>query len=245
MKSKVILVEGITDAYLLAELFKSCKHYKEIKSGESEIKALPDYKKLEHCEYLKSSNDETLLIFACGSSSRFYQCYRTYFEVNAKAGKISRLAIITDSDKNTKDKIEKDITNSFESTLSFESSWKSNVVTSNEFGVSQTFNVDSLLLVIPPNSPGILEDAILDSIEENGGDSGIVIKEAKEFVTTLKTKQAKYLVTERIQKKANLAVSFGIFEPTHTFQREEAFFKSIHWAKYKNLVRVFDDILNI
>ena len=246
MSAKVIMVEGVTDAFLLSRLFIDVANYSPATLERCAIHANPDLSRCEGVEYLLSPHRETLLIFACGTCSRFHGCYEKYFKTNALNGKISRLAIVRDADKKTQRQLESDINNAFENRLIFNHcSWRANQLVSNEFGLDERHEMETYLKIIPSTKKGVLEDALLDAIKLRGKDDKIVVELSECHVRKLKQEQNKYIKTERMERKAVLSTAFAAFEPSHAFQKTESFFKSIRWKNFPKVVELFDDMLKI
>lgn len=246
--AKVILVEGISDAVLLSELLVATKKYKIVHADEGEIRPKPDPKKNEMSITMHDPKQKTLIVFACGSCTRFAKCYNDYFEYDATSGKIERIAILRDADENTAEQLKQNLTNSFKHKLSFEiGKWTQNTLIEVEFGTRKEQIVESLLVIVPSNSKGILETALLNAIAENnsGKDESIVAKESIAFAQHLKKSQNKYLQTNREEKKAALGFTICAFNPDHGYQTLKPFFKSVRWSRFPNIASIFSMLLDI
>lgn len=244
--AKVILTEGISDAALLSRLFVTVKNYSRIHEDRGSISAFPKSEKGEWRETLQSPSpsSETLLIFACGSCGNFFSCYKSYFEYNASQGKISRLAILRDSDANLPSKTAADLNHAFQGSIAFElRQWKKCEVKSPDYpGISS--EIETYLMIIPASQQGILEDSLVSIIEQGNAEQKQLVKETRSFLGNIRN-QGKFLQKNRLLKKSTLGTLLSIMDPDRSIHTIESVYSQIRWEKFTKLKSIFDDLLNI
>lgn len=98
--------------------------------------------------------------------------------------------------------------------------------------------IETLLLVIPAEHQGALENVMLDAISEDPYDRNIVDK-CTEFVGNLRPEADRYIATDRLQLKANLSTVWAIQSPEKAFDFIDAQIKSVQWEKYETLGQCF------
>ena len=98
--------------------------------------------------------------------------------------------------------------------------------------------IETLLLIIPVEHQGALENVMLDAISEDAYDRNIVDKCAA-FVEGIRPEAGRYIATDRLQLKANLSTVWAIRSPEKAFDFIDAQIKSVQWEKYETLNQWF------
>ena len=108
------------------------------------------------------------------------------------------------------------------------------------FGMEKT--VQLLMVVIPKEHLGALENVMLSAISEDPYDKNIVDKTAV-FVQQMRMEADKYISTERLQLKAHLGVTWAVQFPEKVFSMIDEQINSVRWEEYDTLKECFG-ILN-
>ena len=98
--------------------------------------------------------------------------------------------------------------------------------------------VQTLLLVIPQEQEGALENVMLSAIAENPYDSNIV-EEAGAFVQQMRQEASNYISSDRLQLKAHLGVTWAIQFPEKVFSLIDEQINSVRWEEYEVLEECF------
>ena len=237
--NRLILCEGKTDAILLGYyLMKTDGWALERKPPSGlDIKA---QEQNENVVWYKKGN-EKLMICAVGGKDNFGQFFSRYIQrpiFNASNGDpFPRIALITDRDDRNIEEIERDIAEQlspfFDGTKNRE--WIINRYL-DSFGMEK--EIKTLLLVIPAEHQGALENVMLDAISEDPYDQNIVDK-CTSFVAAIRPEANRYIATDRLQLKANLSTVWAIQSPEKAFDFIDAQIKSVQWEKYETLNQCF------
>ena len=110
----------------------------------------------------------------------------------------------------------------------------------NAFGIKK--NLRLLLVIIPREHAGALENIMLSAISEDPYDRNIVDKTAS-FVQQIRRGADKYISTERLQLKAHLGVTWAVQFPEKVFSTIDEQINSVRWEEYETLEKCFG-ILN-
>lgn len=110
----------------------------------------------------------------------------------------------------------------------------------NAFGIKK--NLRLLLVIIPREHAGALENIMLSAISEDPYDRNIVDKTAS-FVQQIRREADKYISTERLQLKAHLGVTWAVQFPEKVFSTIDEQINSVRWEEYETLEKCFG-ILN-
>ena len=126
-----------------------------------------------------------------------------------------KIVIITDRDDRAEDEI---CTSLLEDTSHFfqnikNRQWCKNIY-QNDFRMQKELQL--LLLIIPTEHAGALENVMLDAIAEDAYDKNIVDK-TEVFVKQMRKEAAKYISSNRLQLKAHLGVTWAIQYPKKVF----------------------------
>lgn len=237
--NRLILCEGKTDAILLGYYLMKTdawEHERKPPSG-LDIKA---QEQNENVAWYKKGN-EKLMICVVGGKDNFGQFFSRYIQrpiLNAGNGDpFPRIVLITDRDDRDIVEIERDVTEQlspfFAGTKNRE--WITNRYL-DSFGMEK--EIETLLVVIPTEHQGALENVMLDAISEDAYDKNIVDKCAA-FVEGIRPEAGRYIATDRLQLKAKLSTVWAIQSPEKTFDFIDEQIKSVQWEKYETLNQCF------
>lgn len=243
---RIILCEGETDATLLG-------YYLNSTAGWSYSKR-PQYLNLQFSlqdnkcvlPYVNEQGEE-LFICGVGGKDGFRSFFETYlYNLIIKSHREERefrIAVVTDRDKADIYKIEKDIAEQFSAIQCkvLNDCWTRNVFV-NSF--EQRCLADFLLVVIPKEKAGALENLLMDSLSENEYDANVVEK-CKGFVVESIEEIDKYVSTERLIIKAQLGVALSIMNPERIFSLFDEYIKSVPWEHSRVLKECFEKIIEI
>ena len=243
--NRLILCEGKTDAILLGYYLMKTDGWALEKKPPSglDIKA---QERNENVVWYKKGN-EKLMICAVGGKDNFGQFFSRYIQrpiLNASNGDpFPRIALVTDRDDRDIVEIERNV---IEQLSSFFAGIKNREWITNRyldsFGMEKQLEV--LLLVIPVEHQGALENVMLDVISEDAYDKNIVDKCAA-FVEGIRPEADRYIATERLQLKAKLSTVWAIQSPEKAFDFIDAQIKSVQWEKYETLNQCFGMLKDI
>lgn len=238
--NKLILCEGKTDAILLSYYLGKIADWKFVKKGPSGL-AIQQSNNNESISWYKKDNDY-LLICGVGGKDNFGNFFneRIKFPL-VTTNAFEKIVIITDRD----DREISDICTSLLDDMSKffkyiqERVWCNNLY-QDAFGIEKI--VQLLLVVIPKEHLGALENVMLSAISENPYDKNIVDRTAV-FIQQMRTEADKYISTERLQLKAHLGVTWAIQFPEKVFSMIDEQIKNVRWEEYETLKECFG-ILN-
>ena len=237
--NRLILCEGKTDAILLGYYLMKTDGWELERKPPSGL-AIKAQEQNENVAWYKKG-DERLMICAVGGKDNFERFFSRDIQraiLNASNGDpFPRIALITDRDDRNIEEIEKDIAQKlspfFAGTQNRE--WVTNRYL-DSFGMEK--QIETLLLIIPVEHQGALENVMLDAISEDPYDQNIVDK-CTSFVATIRPEADRYIATDRLQLKANLSTVWAIQSPEKAFDFIDAQIKSVQWEKYETLSQCF------
>lgn len=148
-----------------------------------------------------------------------------------------KIVIITDRDDRAEDEI---CTSLLEDTSHFfqnikNRQWCKNIY-QNDFRMQKELQL--LLLIIPTEHAGALENVMLDAIAEDAYDKNIVDK-TEVFVKQMRKEAAKYISSNRLQLKAHLGVTWAIQYPEKVFSVIDEQIKGVRWEQSETLEQCF------
>lgn len=212
--NSLILCEGVSDAILLS-------YYLGRVCGWNPLKRAPkglDIHKSEDNQsvYWYARNGDCLLICGVGGKDNFGNFFDNTVRrpiVNSNA--FQRIAVVTDRDDRDTAEIEATLSHDFAPFFDncHDRTWHC-INYTDAFKMEQS--VSTLLLVIPTNQQGALENVIMDAISENAYDKNIVDR-SKTFVADIRPEAQKYIHSNRLQLKADLSVIWAIQSPEKVF----------------------------
>ena len=237
--NRLILCEGKTDAILLGYYLMKTDDWELERKPPSGL-AIKAQEQNENVAWYKKG-DERLMICAVGGKDNFDRFFSRDIQraiLNASNGDpFPRIALITDRDDRNIEEIEKDIAKQlspfFIGTKNRE--WIVNRYL-DSFGMEK--QIETLLLIIPVEHQGALENVMLDAISEDPYDQNIVDK-CTSFVASIRPEANRYIATDRLQLKANLSTVWAIQSPEKAFDFIDAQIKSVQWEKYETLNQCF------
>ena len=238
--NKLILCEGKTDAILLSYYLGRVANWKFAKKGPSGLK-IQSPNNNESINWYKKDEDY-LLICGVGGKDNFGNFFAQRIKnplVTTDA--FEKIVIITDRDEREVNDI---CTVLLEDMAGFftnikDKKWCENSYR-NAFGIEK--NLGLLLVIIPREHAGALENVMLSAISEDPYDRNIVDKTAS-FVRQMRREADKYISTERLQLKAHLGVTWAVQFPEKVFSTIDEQINSVRWEEYETLEKCFG-ILN-
>ena len=239
---KVILCEGKTDAILLSYYLEKVSGWKYSKKKPKNFTIKPDNDNQSVNCYIKDSDQ--LLICAVGGKDGFAKFFEDKLSSPIKDSNIiQRLAVIIDRDDNTVKALEKRISDNFNSVIS---EMKNNKWIQNIFKDTyhQNHQIETLLVVIPQEHQGALENVMLDSISEDPYDE-VIVNKTGEFVKEMRAIASNYIYNNRTELKAHLGVTWAIQYPEKVFSLIDEQIRSVEWEKSDILNKCFECLKEI
>ena len=175
--NRLILCEGKTDAILLGYYLMKTDGWELERKPPSGL-AIKAQEQNENVAWYKK-DDERLMICAVGGKDNFGQFFSRYIQrpiLNASNGDpFPRIALVTDRDDRDIVEIERDVTEQL--SPFFVGTKNREWITNNyldSFGMEK--QIETLLIIIPVEHQGALENVMLDAISEDPYDKNIVDK---------------------------------------------------------------------
>ena len=242
---RIILCEGKTDAILLSYyLEKTSGWHHNKKPRNLKLKFLSD-ENFGIYHYIKDDNE--LAICAVGGKDNFINFYTEYIEqyiVDSESTEFEyKIAIVVDRDDRSVEDIEKYFSENLSSNISkiINNEWTNNSI-NNRFG--QKITISALVLVVPHNQQGALENLLLSALSEDKY-NGNLISKSKEFVEKISPEATKIIATERLKLKTKLGVSLAVLYPEKVFSLIDEQLKAINWEKTKTINECFEKLIDI
>lgn len=234
--NKLILCEGVTDAILLSYYLGKTVGWEFCSKGPKEL-AIKTRNQNESVNWYKKG-DDYLLICGVGGKDNFGDFFETRIKhpiVDANA--FEKVAVVTDRDEWEVDEIERGLRDSLQSLFQTvkNRAWSKNEYT-DSFGMRN--EIEMLLLIVPKEHFGALENVMLAAISEDPYDKRIVEKSA-DFVRQMRQEAEKYISTDRLQLKAHLGVTWAIQYPEKVFSLIHEQICSVEWEKSEVLQKCF------
>ncbi len=107
----------------------------------------------------------------------------------------------------------------------------------NSFGATK---IQFLYLLVPVEEYGALETFMMNALSEQSKEKEHVIEESKAFINEFQSDV--YLKQRRDRIKAELGVSLSIFSPDRIFTTMKELIDSVHWEKFEETHRQFDEL---
>ena len=235
--NSLILCEGSTDAILLS-------YYLNKVYGWEYCKKTPSHLDIKQRGFEESINwykrgDDRLLICGVGGKDKMSSFFnsRILSPMIKSKDTFVRMALILDRDDKSIDSIEKHASTIFKPVIT---EMKNNAWIRNTY--SDTFempkHIESLLIIIPPEHQGALENLMLDSISEDSYDAEIV-KRAGVFVDEIQTSAYRYINNNRKKLKAHLGVTWAVQYPEKVFKLIDEQIRSVAWENSEILHNCF------
>jgi len=234
--NKLILCEGKTDAVLLSYYLERTSGWCFSKKGPSGLQ-IRESSSNESVNWYKRG-DDFLLICGVGGKDNL----GNFFEERIKKPLITinafeKIVLITDRDDRNVDAIIASLVEDFSGFFPNiqDRVWRNNSYT-DAFGMEKS--IELLLLIIPKEHSGALENVMLSAISENPYDENIVNQTAL-FVQKMRSEASKYIFTDRLQLKAHLGVTWAIQFPEKVFSLIDEQIKNVRWEEYETLRECF------
>lgn len=240
--NKLILCEGKTDAILLSYYLERTAGWKHVNKGPKDL-SIHRSNVNEAINWYKKNNDY-LLICGVGGRDNFGNFFNERIKIPlVTTNAFEKIAILIDRDDRGIDKIceslSKDMSGFFVDIK--DRKWCDNVY-QDAFRMKKIVQV--LMIVIPKEHLGALENVMLSAISEDPYDKNIVDKTGL-FVQKMRMEADKYISTERLQLKAHLGVTWAVQFPEKVFSKIDEQIKSVNWEKYEILNDCFGMLRDI
>lgn len=241
MKS-IIFCEGKTDAILLSYYLDKVANWKFNSKLTKNIGLPIRNSELEEVNvYTKDGNE--LIIWAVGGISNLQHAVSNIIEATQileKENAYRKLVVLMDRDKNDDDSIilDKIKANFDRHDVNFDTlinnQW-SNCTYINEYEEENELKL--LPVIIPFDKSGALETFLLDAICDFGVEEASIVRKSKEFINGFSL--IKYLNSQRLKVKGELAVTLGVMFPQKTFTPIDSMLRNIEWEDYKTIQEGF------
>lgn len=229
------MCEGATDAVLLSYYLGKVAGWKYCRAPKN-LNIKVDNK--NECVNWYSRGAEYLLICGVGGKDNFGHFYHEKIEKPLLVSDaFQKIAIVTDRDNHAISEIEnsmKYIADPIRIMIK-NGEWTKNQYL-DSFGIEKA--LDFLLVIVPTEHQGALETMMLDAISENEYDRNIV-KRAGEFLNHMRSEASKYIVSDRLQLKAHLGVTWAIQYPEKIFSLIDEQIRSVQWENSEILRKCF------
>lgn len=232
MMTELVLVEGVSDVQLISYYLQNVHGWKHERNNVLGITELDEH---EHIESL-SKNGNQLILCGVGGIGKFAHFVEQHLINNVLVEEdISSLVVVTDRDETTDSRAKRVINNSLEKISVEVGQWKDNEV-KDSFG--QTKNIDTYLLIIPPNEKGALERVIIDALKDIPEETDL-IREVIQFIDSLKGGLVPDLNQVNKANKATVGTFFSVRDPKNAMRSFGIFISKIAWSQSASLQQVF------
>lgn len=235
--NKVILCEGKTDAILISYFLYKVYGWEHDKKNKTRVPVLNEEN--TSVSWYKLNNDN-LLVWGVGGKDCFQYAINKVLErsILNKENAFMKIIIIADRDKSNQDSIiTNELIKSFREVDNFsniENNKWTDVRLKDAFG--DEFEINVSCSIIPFDKQGALETFLLDALSEDE-DKKYIIEKVKGFIDNIESN--KYIVTERLKLKAELAATLAILSPEKVFTEIDNMLKEVNWERYKTIQRGF------
>lgn len=232
MMIELVLVEGVSDVQLISYYLQNVHDWKHERNNVLGITELDEH---EHIESL-SKNGNQLILCGVGGNGKFAHFVEQHRVNDMLIEKdISSLIVVTDRDEASDANVRRVINNSLKKISVMVGQWKNNEV-KDSFG--QKKNIDTYLLIIPPNEKGALERVIIDALKDIPEETDL-IQEVIQFIDSLKGGLVPELNQVNKANKATVGTFFSVRDPKNAMRSFGIFISRIDWSKSASLQQVF------
>ncbi|KYH34430.1 hypothetical protein CLTEP_16630 [Clostridium tepidiprofundi DSM 19306] len=244
----IIFCEGSTDAILLSYYLGKVVGWNYNKRLTKKI-GLPIRNHENEEVYVYSKDEKELIIWAVGGQNNFHYAISHIIQANEvleRDNAYKKLIILKDRDQfEENNKILREIEDIFMDNgikIDFKNNndWVHYIYSNN---YDEENHIEVLPIIIPFDKEGALETFILDAICEMGEEESHVVGKSKEFISGFSL--TKYLNTQRLRVKGELAVALGTLFPQKTFTPIDSMLKSIRWEEYETIQNGFRKLKEI
>ncbi len=242
---RIILCEGKTDAVLLSYYLGKTGGWRYNRDNKNK-KLRIDFsdKSNKVITHFIKDNDDELAICAVGGKDNFADFYSEYIEryfIASEDGETEhKIAIVTDRDDRSVEDIEKYFSKNVISNIA-NNEWADNYLTN---GFGQKIKISALMVVIPHNQQGALENLLLNALSEDEY-RGNLIDKSKEFVENISPEAKKIITSDRLKLKTKLGVSLAVLYPEKVFSLIDEHLKEIDWEKTSTINECFKKLTEI
>lgn len=240
--NKLILCEGATDAILLSYYLEKIVGWKFCKKPPQDLQIKEDG--IEESINWYEKGEDRLLICGTGGKNRI----KYFFENKIKQSIINsdafeKIALVLDRDDKSIENITAHASSVFSPVITSakNNEWIENIY-KNGFGQDKA--IEMLLVVIPIEHQGALENMLLEAIAEDPYDAHIVDL-VDEFIKRMRVEASKYISSNRKELKAKLGVTWAVQYPEKVFKLINEQIKSVEWEKSEVLKNCFSELIKI
>ncbi len=233
--NKLILCEGQTDAILLSYYLGKVSGWEFTKKSPKGL----DFKGSQFNWYRKEN--DYLLICDVGGVSNFGNFFNDYIlQSLLTSSAFSKIAFVVDKDDRKTENIENEFKSISQLITNIEDrKWVNNIYY-DSFGERQ--NIEVLLLTVPSEKEGALEDVLLDGLTEHSEVDRIIVDESKLFVDRIASIANNYIAKRRLILKAKIGVVFAIMSPQKVFTFIDEQIKEVAWENSQTLSDLFEQL---
>lgn len=240
MAKGIILCEGLSDMFLLAQILQKRNNWSFIKKHKG-----INFSDNNIAWYLNSKNED-YAIWPVGGCN-FIPALREILRLEQLEHQVESLIIITDHDDDSASdarprEISKEINNSLKVKLELSENLNQWHDISFEDSFSNQRCMHICYLLVPIENQGALETFMLNSLSNQCDAKKEAIKQVKAFLHEFSSN--KFLTKRREKIKAELSVSISIFNPDRMFDTLKELIESIDWVKFENTNKQFNALLN-
>lgn len=237
MKS-ILLCEGKTDAILVSYYLNKVKGWNFYGRKDRRKNDIPIKNRENEEANWYTLNEDLLAIWGIGGKDNFKYAIEKVLEINRLAKEeqgFNKIIILMDRDNHESDGELFDKIGSYLGDIEL----INNIWMEKEFmnSFENVIKVKILPIMIPFDKKGALETFILDAICEIGEEERYIVNKSKEYIAGFDLE--KYLNTERLKVKGELAVTLGTLFPQKTFTHIDSMLRNINWEEYKTIQEGF------
>ena len=232
MMTELILVEGVSDVQLISYYLQNVYDWKHEKENNLRMIPLDAH---DHIENL-SKNGNQLILCGVGGNGRFSHFIKQH-RINSMIieKEIASIMVVTDRDDEALPKMGRRINDLFEN-ISFKIGEWSDISIEDSFGLTK--EIDTYLLVVPPDKKGALENVIIDALKEINEEQAL-IEEVIQFIDSLKVQLVPELEQINYANKATIGTFFSVRDPKHAMRSFATYVSKIDWKKSESLNELF------
>lgn len=232
MKS-ILLCEGKSDAILVSYYLNNVKGWRFNRKKDKRKVDLPTRNEETEAVGWYVMNEDILAIWSVGGKDNFQYAIQQVLKFNRFADigeEFRKIIILIDRDQSEEDA---NVIGKLSAYLE-EADLINNEWTDKEYSTKtdgETIIVKLLPIIIPFNKSGALETFLLDAICEMGEEESHIVEKSKEYIAGFELR--KYLNTQRLKVKGEMAVALATLFPQKTYTPMDDMLRSIKWEEYK------------
>lgn len=234
----ILICEGKSDAILISYYLNKVKGWKFHGKMDKRKITIPIRNSENEEANWYTLGEDILCIWGIGGNSNFEYAIEQILRINRFANKedaFDKIIIFTDRDNSINDEDVLDELGGYLEEARLQNNEWTDKAYLNRF--QETLYTKILPIIIPFTKTGAIETFILDAICEMGEEEKQIVDRSREFISAFTL--TKYLHTQRLKTKGELAVTLGTMFPQRTFTPIDIMLTSINWEKYKTIQEGF------